>query len=87
MTDELSEQLKSHSTQHCLIFMLEIWKRILDQWGYICTIFMELSSDFDTLNYDLLIAKVGFETDALIYTKNNLKNRKQMIRVNKKFSE
>lgn len=48
---------------------------------------MELSSDFDTLNYDLLIAKVGFETDALIYTKNNLKNRKQMIRVNKKFSE
>ena len=91
MTDELSEQLirlrKSHSTQHCLIFMLEIWKKILDQCGYICAIFMEPSSDFDTLNYDLLIAKVGFETDALIYTKSNLMNRKQMVRVNKNFSE
>ena len=51
---------------------------------------MDLSKAFDTLNHDLLIAKLGaygFETDALRYMKSYLKNRKQKVRVNKTFSE
>ena len=51
---------------------------------------MDLSKAFDTLNHDLLIAKLGaygFETDALRYMKSYLKNRKQRVRVNKTFSE
>ena len=51
---------------------------------------MDLSKAFDTLNHDLLIAKLGaygFETDALRYMKSYLKNRKQRIRANKTFSE
>ena len=44
--DKLSKQLggfrKNNSTQHCLISMLEMWKRILDQGGYICAMFMDL---------------------------------------------
>ena len=70
--------------------MLEIWKKVLDKGGYICAIFMDLSKAFDTLNHDLLIAKLGaygFETDALRYMKSYLKNRKQRVRVNKTFSE
>ena len=70
--------------------MLEIWKKVLDKGGYICAIFMDLSKAFDTLNHDLLIAKLGaygFETDALRYIKSYLKNKKQRIRANKTFSE
>ena len=51
---------------------------------------MDPSKSFDTLNHDLLIAKLGsygFETDALRYMKSYLTNRKQRVRVNKTFSE
>ena len=94
MKDKLSKQLtgfsKNHSTQHSLSCMLQIWKKVLDKGGYICAIFMDLSKAFDTLNHDLLIAKLGtygFETDALSYMKSYLTNRKQRERVNKTFSE
>ena len=94
MKDKLSKQLtgfkKSHGTQHCFSCMLELWKKVLDKGGYICAIFMDLSKAFDTLNHDLLIAKLGaygFETEALRYMKSYLTNRKQRVRVNKTFSE
>ena len=83
MKDKLSKQLtgfiKNHSTQHCLSCMLEIWKKFLDKGGYICAIFTELSKAVDTLNHDLLIAKLGaygLETDSLRYMKNDLTSRK-----------
>ena len=63
---------------------------VFDEGGYICAIFMDFSKAFDTLNHDLLIAKLaayGFETDALRYMKSYLTNRKQRVRVNKTFSE
>ena len=94
MKNKLLKQLtgfrKNHSTQHCLSGMLEMWKKVLDKGGYICAIFMDLSKAFDTLNHNLLIAKLGangFETDALRYMKSYLTNRKQRVRVNKTFSE
>ena len=44
--------------------MSEKWKKILDQGGYICAIFIDLSKEFDKLNDDSSIAKLksyGFE--------------------------
>ena len=70
--------------------MLEIWKKVLDKCEYICAIYIDLSKAFDTLNHNLLIAKLlayGFEIDALRYMKSYLTNRKQRVRVNKTFSE
>ena len=94
MKKKLSKQLtgfrKNHSTQHCLSCMLEIWKKVLDKGGHIYAIFMERSKFLDTLNDNLLIAKLGtygFQTDALRYMKSYLANRKKRVRVNKTFSE
>ena len=88
MKDKLSDLLigfrKNHRTQHCLMNMLERWKKTLDNGGYICPIFMDLSKAFDTLSHKLLIAKLGtcgFDTKALY-----LDNRKQRVRVNSNFS-
>ena len=63
MEDKLSKLLtgfrKNHSTQQCLINMLEKWKNTLDKGGFVCAMFMDLSKAFDTMNHDLLIAKIN----------------------------
>ena len=61
MNDKLSNLLtgfgKNHSTQNCLMHMIEMWKDTLDKRGYVCAMFVDLSKAFDTLNHNLLIAK------------------------------
>ena len=47
---------------------------------------MDLPKAFDTLNHDLLTAKLrvyGFETNALRYMKSYITNIKQRVRVNR----
>ena len=94
MKDKLSKQLtkfgKNHKTQHCVSGMLQIWKEGLDNGGYIFAILMHLSRTCDTLNHNLLIAKIEayrFETGALRYLKSYLTNRKQRVRLIKTFRE
>ena len=50
---------KNHSTQHCLMNILENWKNKLDKGGYVCAMSMDLSKAFDAIHYDLIIAKLG----------------------------
>ena len=49
MRDKLSKLLtgfrKNHSTQHCLMSMLEMWKNTFDKGGYVSAIFMDLSKE------------------------------------------
>ena len=62
MQDKLSKHItgfrKSHGTQHSLMTMLEKWKSALDKEENICVLFMELSKTFDTINHDVLLAKL-----------------------------
>ena len=93
MTDKLAHPItgfrKSHGTQNSLVVMLEKWKRALDKGEYFSPLFMDLSKAFDTINHDLLIAKLkvyGFSEKALKLMKSYLKNRKQKVKTNNKFS-
>ena len=59
---------KGHSTEQCLVVMLEAWKKALDDKGVSGAILAALSKAFDCLNHDLLLAKLnayGFSHDAL----------------------
>ena len=60
MEDKLSKLLtgfmKSCSTQHDFINMLEKWKNTLGNGGFVCAMLMNLSKGLDTMNHHLLIA-------------------------------
>ena len=64
-------------------------KNTLDKGGFVCAIFIYLSKAFDTMNHDLLTAKLGaygFQEYALVFMKSCFTNRQQRLRVNSNFS-
>ena len=83
---------KSHRTQHSLMvlmIMLERWQNVLDKGEYLCVLFMDLSKAFDTINHDLLLAKISayrVSNNALNLMCSYIKNRKQRTQINKHFS-
>ena len=83
MEDKISNYVtgfrKSHGTQHSLVIMLERWKQAIDKGEYISVMYMDLSKAFDTINHDLLLAKLrayGFSASLLNGLHSYLKCRK-----------
>ena len=75
--------------QHALIALLEILRIQFDKRGYGGAILMDLSKAFDTLNHDLLIAKLhvyGFSKSALMLSKSYLSNKWQRTKINYSYS-
>ena len=69
--------------------MLEKWKNTFDKGGFICSMFMDWSKTFNTMDHDLIIAKLvayGFQEDALVFMKSYFTNRQQRVCVNSIFS-
>ena len=80
---------KGFSAQHALLAMLEKWRISLDKGGYGGGVLMDLSKAFDTLNLELLIAKLyayGFDKKAVLLIKSYLTDRWQRTKINTSYS-
>ena len=78
---------KGFSTQQALLSLIEKWKKALDKKGYGGAILMDLSKAFDTINHELLIAKLeayGFSNESLKLLHSYLSSRWQRIKVKSK---
>ena len=63
---------KGYGTQHCLLVMIEMWRKALDEKKVAGAVLTDLSKAFDCLSHELLIAKLeayGFDksTSKFIY--------------------
>ena len=80
---------KGYITQHCLLFMLEKWKRAVDNGKVFGIWLTDLSKAFDCLSHELLLAKLhayGFSISALRLIYSYLANRKQKTKINSSYS-
>ena len=78
LTPYLCGYREGFSTQQVLLSLIEKWKIVLDSKGYGGAVLMDLSKAFDTINYDLLIAKLhayGFSRESLKLIKSYLSDR------------
>ena len=69
--------------------MIERWKQAIDKGKYISVMYMDLSKAFDTINRDLLLAKLrayGFSTSTLNLLYSCLKYKRQKVVTNNKTS-
>ena len=77
------------NTQYALLSLIEKWKNTLDNKGYTGAVLMDLSKAFDTINHELLIAKLhayGFSKQALKILFSYMSDRWQRTKINKSFS-
>ena len=81
---------KGHSAQHCLLLLLEKWRKSLDSKQKAGMLLTDLSKAFDCIRHDLFIAKCyayGVDLNSLRYMYDYLSNRKQRVRINNDFSK
>ena len=81
---------KGYNAQYALTAMIERLKQCLDKKGGIYgAVLMDLSKAFDTINHELLIAKLkayGFDNSALEIVLSYLSDRWQRTKINASFS-
>ena len=80
---------KGHSTQHCLLYMLEFLRKALDKGMYTGIFLADVTKAFDSISHDLLVAKLnsyGSSTLSLRMINDYLNDRKQRTRINNCFS-
>ena len=80
---------KGYNTQTALVSLIEKWRQQLDKKGFTGAVLMDLSKAFDTINHELLIAKLyayGFSKNAVQLIHSYLTNRRQRVKVNTAFS-
>ena len=80
---------KGYNTQYALMALLEEWKQSADKHGYAGAVIMDLSKAFNTIHFELMIAKLhayGFTKSALKMIHSYLSNRWHRTKINTTFS-
>ena len=80
---------KGMSAQNCLLFMIEKWRKCLDNKGKAGVLLTDLSKAFDCLAHELLVAKLnvyGFDYLSLKLIYNYLFDRFERVRINSQYS-
>ena len=89
LSDYLFGYRSGYGPQYCLVAMIEMWKKALDEGKVAGAILTDLSKAFDCISHELLIAKLdayGFEKSALILIHDYLRRRMQRTKVNGSYS-
>ena len=80
---------KGHSTEQCVMVMIETWKKALDEHKVAGAVLTDLSKAFDCLPHDLLVAKLyayGFGKSACKFVLDYLTDRTQRTKVDGEYS-
>ena len=80
---------KSFNSQHCLLAMVEKWRKTLDEGIETGAILTDLSKAFDCIDHNLLLAKLnvyGFEKRSINFIYSYLTKRKQKTKVDSEVS-
>ena len=78
-------ELFSYVTHHALIVMTEMIRATLDNKRFGCGVFIDLQKAFDTVNHNILIAKLenyGVRGNVLKWFKSYLCNRDEYVSIN-----
>ena len=75
---------KGYNAQHCLLAMIEKWKKEVSNGNVLGALLTDFSKAFDCLPHDLIIAKLNLTALNLIH--NYLTKRKQRTKINHLYS-
>ena len=81
---------KGHSTQHCLLVILEKFKESVDKGNEFGVLLTDLSKAFDCIDHKLLIAKLfwyGVSPSSLNLIFSYLSNRTQRVKIKISYSD
>ena len=76
---------RGYNAQHCLVSLIEKWKKSVDSGGAFGALRTDLSKTFDCLPHELLIFKLDpydFDKSSLKLIHSYLSNRKQRVKIN-----
>ena len=81
---------RGYGPQHCLLLMIDKWKKEVDNNKIFGAVLTDLSKAFDCICHDLLIVKLnayGLSLPALKLIKDYLQNRKQTTKMGSSYSD